>query len=243
MSQPRIFVSHSHKDDAFTERLVADLRQAGADAWMDKTDLGAGDDPARISQALSDCEWFVLVLTTDALKSKWVRQEVDAAHRLKNQGQIHDLIFLHADLPHIHVVPPMWGVFNIIDARKDYTSGFNRTLKAVGLQVQAPIPHDCFPQRLINLGFTPHFDKGVGYILPPLCTVPAGPFLMGSNPKRDTEALDNEVPQHTVTLPAYDIARFPVTVAEYACFVRAGHPHHHTSGERNSRDSSIQSST
>jgi formylglycine-generating enzyme required for sulfatase activity len=87
-----------------------------------------------------------------------------------------------------------------------------------------PIPPARFPQRLANLGFTAHSDKGVDYILPPICTVPAGPFLMGSDPKQDEGAWDNEQPQHTVTLPTYDIARFPVTVAEYACFVRAGHP-------------------
>jgi len=41
MAAPKIFVCHSHKDDTFTERLVNGVRQAGADAWMDKTDLGA----------------------------------------------------------------------------------------------------------------------------------------------------------------------------------------------------------
>ena len=38
-----------------------------------------------------------------------------------------------------------------------------------------------------------------------------------------TRARDNdEKPQHRLNLPAYQIARFPLTVAEYACFVRAG---------------------
>jgi len=31
----RIFVSHSSKDDDFTRRIVADLRAAGADVWVD----------------------------------------------------------------------------------------------------------------------------------------------------------------------------------------------------------------
>lgn len=110
MSQPRIFVSHSHKDEAFTETLVADLRQAGANAWMDNTDLGAGDFQERISQALSDCEWFVLVLTKDALESKWVRLEVNAAIRLRNQEQVHDLIFLKAGPLEDHELQPLWGV-------------------------------------------------------------------------------------------------------------------------------------
>jgi formylglycine-generating enzyme required for sulfatase activity len=53
---------------------------------------------------------------------------------------------------------------------------------------------------------------------------------MGSDPQRDYKVvrakgpLDDELPQHSVTLPAYEIARYPVTVAEYACFVRSGHP-------------------
>ena len=34
-SAPRVFVSHSHHDDTFTTRLVADLRAAGADVWVD----------------------------------------------------------------------------------------------------------------------------------------------------------------------------------------------------------------
>jgi hypothetical protein len=34
MAQPKVFVSHSHVDDAFAEQLVADLRAAGADAWL-----------------------------------------------------------------------------------------------------------------------------------------------------------------------------------------------------------------
>jgi formylglycine-generating enzyme required for sulfatase activity len=104
--------------------------------------------------------------------------------------------------------------------------------EARGKLLAPPLTAAQFPERLSGLGFTAHADKrrgqNVGYILPPLVSVPAGPFLMGSDPKRDPIAAkeswtDREKPQHTVTLPAYEIARFPVTVAEYACYVRAGH--------------------
>jgi formylglycine-generating enzyme required for sulfatase activity len=50
---------------------------------------------------------------------------------------------------------------------------------------------------------------------------------MGSDPTQDGQALDDEQPQHTVMLPAYQIAAYPVTVAEYACFVRTGHEQPH----------------
>jgi formylglycine-generating enzyme required for sulfatase activity len=74
-------------------------------------------------------------------------------------------------------------------------------------------------EHLATLGFTT-----VEYILPPLCDVPAGPFLMGSDPTLDGAAEADEQPQHTVDVAAFQIARYPVTVVEYACFVRTGHP-------------------
>ena len=54
--------------------------------------------------------------------------------------------------------------------------------------------------------------------------IPAGPFTMGSDPKRDPMAYDNEMPQHQVMLPGYYIARYPVTVAQWRAFVKdSGH--------------------
>jgi formylglycine-generating enzyme required for sulfatase activity len=59
--------------------------------------------------------------------------------------------------------------------------------------------------------------------------IPAGAFLMGSDPARDPLAFDIErwsatEAQGTVDLPAFFIGRYEVTVAQYAAFVRAtGH--------------------
>ncbi len=55
--------------------------------------------------------------------------------------------------------------------------------------------------------------------------VPTGPFEMGAGP--DGFAYDNERPRHTVELPAFQIARRPVTNANWARFkegVAAAHP-------------------
>ncbi len=54
-----------------------------------------------------------------------------------------------------------------------------------------------------------------------LVRVPAGTFLMGSDPQRDPNADKDEQPQHTVYLPEYYIGRAPVTVAEFREFVEA----------------------
>ena len=56
-------------------------------------------------------------------------------------------------------------------------------------------------------------DEMLGFI-----EIPAGPFTMGSAPD-DLDARENEKDQHTVLLPQYFIARYPVTVAQFRAFV------------------------
>ncbi|MBN1486240.1 MAG: SUMF1/EgtB/PvdO family nonheme iron enzyme, partial [Anaerolineae bacterium] len=56
---------------------------------------------------------------------------------------------------------------------------------------------------------------------PELILIPAGEFLMGSDPAKDSEAYEEEFPQHTVYLSDYYIAKTPVTNAQYWDFVAA----------------------
>jgi formylglycine-generating enzyme required for sulfatase activity len=74
---------------------------------------------------------------------------------------------------------------------------------------------------LYNLGFRGYTIGGVECILPPVCPVPGGIFTMGSDKARDKDAEDHEMPQYPVEVGAFAIGQHPVTVAEYACAVRA----------------------
>ena len=51
--------------------------------------------------------------------------------------------------------------------------------------------------------------------------VPAGAFLLGSDPKADRHAQPDELPQHQVTLSDYWISKFPITVAQFTIFTDA----------------------
>lgn len=68
----------------------------------------------------------------------------------------------------------------------------------------------------------PSQDRGE-YIEPELIKIPAGPFRMGSTEEqvKAGDAYDDEIPQHPVELPEFQIARYPVTNAEYQRFVAA----------------------
>jgi formylglycine-generating enzyme required for sulfatase activity len=71
----------------------------------------------------------------------------------------------------------------------------------------------------------PRFERrtaaGVEFIPPKMVPVAAGRYTIGS-PDNDPQAFDNEKPGFSLDLPAFAIGRWPVTNAEYACFIAAG---------------------
>src|SRR5207245_1446161 len=52
--------------------------------------------------------------------------------------------------------------------------------------------------------------------------ISAGSFTMGSDKNKDSQAHDDEVPRHQVTLPAFFIGRYEVTVGQYKACVNDG---------------------
>lgn len=63
------------------------------------------------------------------------------------------------------------------------------------------------------------YAGGVEAIEPALVRIPAGQAILGGE---DEEANDNEKPQCRVAIRAFDLAVYPVTNVEFACFVAAG---------------------
>jgi formylglycine-generating enzyme required for sulfatase activity len=79
-----------------------------------------------------------------------------------------------------------------------------------------------YVQKMKRLGFDVREIKGVMVITPPLCPIPAGDFRMGSETTEDPEAFHTESPVHRVFTSGYAMAKYPVTVGEFACFVNNG---------------------
>jgi formylglycine-generating enzyme required for sulfatase activity len=76
--------------------------------------------------------------------------------------------------------------------------------------------------------FTPTLISGVNVILPKLITIPASNFLMGTSEAeaeqlkaQEAEAWDDEKPQHPVFVSEFQIGQYPLTNAEFRCFIDA----------------------
>jgi hypothetical protein len=136
---PRIFVSHSHVDNGFGVRLVNDLRQALGDessVWYDAHGGLYGGDPwwSKIVSELSACHVFIIVLSPEAVSSKWVNDEINLAWLQRNKTGKHIIPVLYRKCE----VPEYLNIVQIISflPPKAYGEAFNELLKALGLAAQ-----------------------------------------------------------------------------------------------------------
>ena len=80
----KLFISHSSQDDAFVRELRAALADQGHDGWIDSRELRGGDLLwPEIQQAIDEASGYAVVVTTDALQSKWVGKELRHALDLR----------------------------------------------------------------------------------------------------------------------------------------------------------------
>lgn len=76
-SRKEVFLSHSTKDRDFVIRLVRILKEHGIGYWYSSTHISAAKQwHDEIGRALNRCNWFLVVLTPNAVRSRWVKREV-----------------------------------------------------------------------------------------------------------------------------------------------------------------------
>jgi hypothetical protein len=84
----RLFLSHSHADREFCEKLAEDLRHEGVFVWTDEAEMQIGDSLIRkISEAIDETDYLVVILSKSSVKSRWVRKEVDIAMTQEIRGK------------------------------------------------------------------------------------------------------------------------------------------------------------
>jgi internalin A len=82
----RVFISYSHDDKAFVQRLAKVLGKSQARVWWDFSAIKGGQDWRReIQQGIKLCEFFLVVLTPESVESEWVNREIIFAMEYKKQ--------------------------------------------------------------------------------------------------------------------------------------------------------------
>jgi hypothetical protein len=85
----KLFISHSSKDDAFVRELRQALGDFKRDVWIDSRELRGGDPPWHdITKGTDEASAYAVVVSADALQSKWVGKELrQALEEQKSRGK------------------------------------------------------------------------------------------------------------------------------------------------------------
>lgn len=80
----KVFISHTHADNALCQPLLAALDAWGVDYWFDTQQLEPGQHLSeRLQQAITDRDIFIRICTANTPQSYWMTQELSAFHSLQ----------------------------------------------------------------------------------------------------------------------------------------------------------------
>ena len=192
-----VFISHAWEDkESFARPLAKALEAKGLRVWFDEFTLRVGDKLRRsIDHGLANSRYGVVILSPYFFGKEWPQKELDGLVQRESTGE--------------KVVLPVWH--NISD---EQIKGYSPTLAdRIAVSSERGLEH--VVSELLKV------VRPFKLLEPEMILIPAGEFLMGSDPSVDKDAQPDEQPQHTVYLPDYYLAKTPVTNAQYAAFVQA----------------------
>lgn len=125
MATKTTFFSYSRTDTDFVFKLVNDLREAGADIWIDQVDLKKGYWDSAIETALNSCSQLIIVLSPNSVSSPNVMDEVSYA--IENKKTVIPVLLEDCN------VPFRLSRFQRIDFTTDYAHGMKHLLVAMDI--------------------------------------------------------------------------------------------------------------
>ncbi len=126
-----IFISYSSKDREKAEQLAELLSSAGLSVWIDKAGIEAATSwSGEITQAITDCKVFVILLSPNSITSHNVSKEVSLASERKKK-------ILPVDL--IPVELPNDLAYHLAGIQRTSLANIDSIIRAIGrLGLQAP---------------------------------------------------------------------------------------------------------
>ena len=137
MIPEEVFLSHSDNDREFVTHLANVIRNHGIPAWYSRTDIvGAQQWHDEIGRALNRCDWFVVILSPNAVESRWVKRELLFALDQSHFGErIIPLLYRDCDYKKLS-----WtlSIFQMVEFTKNSNDGFRDLFRIWGIGYRAP---------------------------------------------------------------------------------------------------------
>ncbi len=132
----QIFLSHARQDADFAHQLANDLRRHGWEIWLAPDSIRPGEKWVdAINRGLAESGVFLLSITPDAVRSKWVNSETSVAIDLEHENVLRfiPLAVKAADLP------PLWRTYQRVSFQSDYKAGVEALWQVLQPEVMAEL--------------------------------------------------------------------------------------------------------
>jgi TIR domain len=124
-----IFISYSHQDREFVDRLALQLVQNRINVWVDRWELNVGDSLlSRIQDAITGASALLVVLSRASVSSAWVEKEINSG--LVRELEEHRVIVLPVLIEDCQI-PVFLREKVYADFRSNFDAGLKRILESV----------------------------------------------------------------------------------------------------------------
>ena len=162
----KAFLSYSHLDKDFANKIAKELQKNGVDVWWDKWEIQVGDSLIQkiFEEGLSECDIFLILISKNSVNSKWVKEELSAAivSKLAGVKKIIPIIKEKCDIP-LSLRSLMW-----VDLSEDFSEGIRKITKSIFNVTEKP-PVGKIPDYISKLkngvGGLSKLASTIGYIM------------------------------------------------------------------------------
>jgi len=124
-----VFISYSHQNKEFADKLAANLVKHKAHVWIDSWELNVGDSIIdKVQTAIQDSSALIVIISKASMESEWCKKELNSGFLRELEEKrvvILPLLLEDCQMP-IFLRDKMYA-----DFRTDFDEGFSKALEAI----------------------------------------------------------------------------------------------------------------
>lgn len=125
----KVFISHSHQDNKYTDLISDALKKAGHEVWVDSLNLKLGDNfISKINDALKESDAFIIIVSENSIRSEYVSKEISTIALREISDKKTRIIPVLIDKS---TVPQYLAQYLYVDLSQDLDSGLGRIIQAL----------------------------------------------------------------------------------------------------------------